>query len=86
MSFPVRSVDLQDDTAAREPQPALRPHVSRSPGRMSRGSPRDLCRNGSPVHEGKAGMLGRPRSVLALPGRQRGGRSPVPEAEELVRG
>lgn len=53
---------------------------------MSRGSPRDLCRHGSPVYEGKAGMLGRARPVLALPGRQRGGRGPVQEAEELVRG
>lgn len=53
---------------------------------MSRGSPRDLCRNGSPVHEGKASVLGRARPVLAVPGRQRGGRDPVPEAEELVRG
>lgn len=31
-------------------------------------------------------MLGCARPVLALPGRQRGGRGPVPEAEELVRG
>lgn len=67
-------------------QSAPRSHVGWSPGRTSRGSPRDPCKNGSPVHEGKAGVLGRARPVLALPRRQRRGRGPVPEAEELVRG
>lgn len=53
---------------------------------MSRRSPRDPCRNGCPVHEGKAGVLGRARPVLAVSRRQRGGRGSVPAAEELVRG
>lgn len=46
----------------------------------------DPRRNGCPVHEGEAGVLGRPRPVLAVPRRQPRRRGPVPAAEELVRG
>lgn len=50
------------------------------------GEPWEPCRNGSPDHEGKAGVLERARPVLALSRRQRGGRGSVQAAEELVRG
>lgn len=80
-------MDLRGDTAVREPQSTPLSHVGWAPVACCVASRVTTAgRNGSPFHEGKAGMLGCARPVLALPGRQRGGRGPVPEAEELVRG